>query len=340
MECVVGPDFICIGAPKAGTTWLYSQVKRHPDIWVPIVKELRYFDRKFPIARVMEKKGIKRGLLGAYRDYSRILILRSYKKALLERSFKDMIWVHRYLSGELTDQWYCSLFDDRNGYVKGELTTDYCALSEEAVGHIHDLLPYLKIILLIRDPVERAWSHARMLLPDLLGKKLENISEQEFIDYLRHPAAKQKGMYSRILEVWEKFYINTNYAWIDSEITLSEKNSDIQTSNQRPLQGQSPYVWNFQLGYDDEDRDINAALLFNIFGERIVDVGVNGAPDILEQPRPSLDFVYSHGFDQWKLKAKIKNILDPDVELTQGGETTRITQVGREFSIALQYGFR
>ena len=230
----MGPDFICIGAPKAGTTWLYSQFKKHPDIWVPIVKELRYFDRKFPIARVMEKKGIKRGLLGAYRDYSRILILRSYKKALLERSFKDMIWVHRYLSGELTDQWYCSLFDDRNGYVKGELTTDYCALSEEAVGHIHDLLPYLKIILLIRDPVERAWSHARMLLPDLLGKKLENISEQEFIDYLRHPAAKQKGMYSRILEVWEKFYP-------ESQISIGFYD-DIRSSPERLIRQQLGFL--------------------------------------------------------------------------------------------------
>jgi len=140
-------------------------------------------------------------------------------------------------------------------------------------------------------------------------------------------------------QMWERFYINTNFAWIDSEITLSEDNSAIQTSDQRPLQGQSPYVWNFQVGYDDEDRDINAALLFNIFGERIVDVGVNGAPDIYEEPRPSLDFVYSHGFKAWKLKIKLKNLLDPDIELTQGKETTRKFSLGREFSIAAQFRF-
>lgn len=139
--------------------------------------------------------------------------------------------------------------------------------------------------------------------------------------------------------VWEKFYINTNYAWIDSEITLNERNSDIQTSNQRPLQGQSPYVWNLQLGFDDDEKGINVALLYNVFGERIVDVGVNGAPDILEQPRPSLDFVYSQEFGNWKLKARLKNLLDPDVELTQGKETTRITTIGREFKLAAEYRF-
>ena len=95
----------------------------------------------------------------------------------------------------------------------------------------------------------------------------------------------------------------------------------------------------FQVGYDNADRDINAVLLYNVFGERIVDVGVNGAPDIYEQPRPSLDFIYSQGFGQWKLKAKLKNILDPQIELTQGAETTQSTRIGRELSIAVEYEF-
>jgi TonB-dependent receptor len=139
--------------------------------------------------------------------------------------------------------------------------------------------------------------------------------------------------------VWERFYINTNYAWIDSQITLSEDDASIQTSDQRPLQGQSPYVWNFQFGYDDDERDIHAALLYNVFGERIVDVGVSGSPDKYQQPRPSLDFVYSQGFGNWKLKGKLKNLLDPKIEITQGTETTRSTRIGREYSIALEYNF-
>ena len=139
--------------------------------------------------------------------------------------------------------------------------------------------------------------------------------------------------------VWERFYINPNYAWIDSQITLSEDDASIQTSDQRPLQGQSPYVWNFQFGYDDDERDIHAALLYNVFGERIVDVGVSGSPDKYQQSRPSLDFVYSQGFGNWKLKGKLKNLLDPKIEITQGTETTRSTRIGREYSIALEYNF-
>jgi len=138
-------------------------------------------------------------------------------------------------------------------------------------------------------------------------------------------------------EAWERFYVNTNYAWIDSEITLSDEDSDLQTSRSRPLQGQSPYVWNFQLGYDDEEREINTALVFNIFGERIVDVGILGTPDIYEEPRPSLDFVYKQGFGDWTVKFKFQNILDPDIELTQGGELKRLAKAGREISLGLEW---
>ncbi|OGT83573.1 MAG: hypothetical protein A3H91_02535 [Gammaproteobacteria bacterium RIFCSPLOWO2_02_FULL_61_13] len=38
------PDFLCIGAQKAGTTWLYENLRRHPEIFLPHRKELHYFD--------------------------------------------------------------------------------------------------------------------------------------------------------------------------------------------------------------------------------------------------------------------------------------------------------
>lgn len=141
-------------------------------------------------------------------------------------------------------------------------------------------------------------------------------------------------------DLWENFYVNTNYAWIDSEITLSPDNASVQTSNARPLQGQSPYVWNLQFGYDDEPRGINAALLYNVSGERIVDVGTNGAPDLYDEPRPFLDFVYSHRLRQnWKLTFRARNLLDSDVEITQGNETHIQFDIGRDYTLALEWNY-
>jgi hypothetical protein len=39
-----GPDFLCVGVHKGGTTWLYQQLDSHPDFWMPPLKELHYFD--------------------------------------------------------------------------------------------------------------------------------------------------------------------------------------------------------------------------------------------------------------------------------------------------------
>ncbi len=141
-------------------------------------------------------------------------------------------------------------------------------------------------------------------------------------------------------EWWSNWYVSTNYAWIDSTIQLSEQNAAVQTSDSRPLQGQSPYVFNFQLGYDDLDRGINTALVFNVFGKRIVDVGTNGAPDIYQQPQPSLDFVYAQKFrEHWKFKFRARNLLNPEVQITQGGETRRSFTVGREYAAAIEWSF-
>ncbi len=39
------PDFLGIGAVKAGTTWLHHQLCRHPELYLPPIKPVRYFDR-------------------------------------------------------------------------------------------------------------------------------------------------------------------------------------------------------------------------------------------------------------------------------------------------------
>jgi hypothetical protein len=41
------PDFLVIAPPKTGTSWLFENLRRHPQIYMPPVKELRYFDSKW-----------------------------------------------------------------------------------------------------------------------------------------------------------------------------------------------------------------------------------------------------------------------------------------------------
>jgi hypothetical protein len=212
MVSAPGPDFLCIGAPKTGTTWLYKHLAAHPRIWMPPIKELHYFDSRFPLPRAGEKVNVSTGLLGLFPQHPRRQIVRALARSCFRMSLKDLVWSFRYFSGVETDERYCALFG-RAERITGDLTTDYCALSSEAVQHVRALLPDVKIIFLMRNPIDRAWSHAKMLLPELLGKPPASISSEEFLAYLRHPAPRSRGDYLRTLKNWgeafppEQFFI-------------------------------------------------------------------------------------------------------------------------------------
>ncbi|MBK8285204.1 MAG: TonB-dependent receptor [Ahniella sp.] len=146
--------------------------------------------------------------------------------------------------------------------------------------------------------------------------------------------ARSLGTFDDRLANW---YLGANYAYINSTVELGTAN-DIQTNSSRPLQGQSPHVGNIQLGWRREGTE--ATLLYNVFGPRISQVGIFGAPDIEERPFHQVDFNYRHQLSEdWSLKLKLRNLLDPKVEFQQGDEITREFRRGRELSIGLDWKF-
>jgi outer membrane receptor protein involved in Fe transport len=138
----------------------------------------------------------------------------------------------------------------------------------------------------------------------------------------------------------EDAFAAANVAVVHSRVTLGDQ-SGASTSKERALQGQSPYVVNLQLGYDDAaGSGLTAVLLYNVFGERIRDVGRFGTPDIFEQPYHQLDLVFSQKLgDHWQLKAKAQNLLDREVEFQQGDEVSRRYKVGRSFGLSLGWSY-
>ncbi len=137
---------------------------------------------------------------------------------------------------------------------------------------------------------------------------------------------------------WENWYLGANYAWIDSEIRLDPARSGFNTNLVRPLEGQSPYVVNLQLGYQSSDGDREATLLYNVSGERIVQVGVDTQPDTYEQPFHQLDFTWKQRLgEHWAFRVRLRNLLDPRVEFRQGNERTREYRKGRELALSLEW---
>lgn len=134
------------------------------------------------------------------------------------------------------------------------------------------------------------------------------------------------------------FNVGFNYARIRSEIELDPASASYQTNASRPMQGQSPYVANLQLGYTDADGGREATLLFNRSGRRISEVGVAGQPDIYEESFNALDFSYKQRLgDDWRFGLRLRNLLDPAVNYTQGGLDTRRYRKGRELAVNVEW---
>ena len=58
MQKRTGPDFLCIGMSRSGTDWLRGHLRGHPDVWMPPIKEMTYFDdgRDFSPGERLKKK--------------------------------------------------------------------------------------------------------------------------------------------------------------------------------------------------------------------------------------------------------------------------------------------
>jgi len=133
------PDFLCVGAHKSGTTWLYQQLDSHPDFWMPPVKELHYLDQLSKVQRTSSPRCRDERDL---RFLENIRILSAEQHMDLER--------------------YAQLFEPKAALLSGDISPNYSTLSDAVIRRVIRYFPNLKVIFLARDPVERVWSHLSM----------------------------------------------------------------------------------------------------------------------------------------------------------------------------------
>jgi hypothetical protein len=121
------PNFILIGAAKSGTSSLYYYLKQHPQIYMPASR-----DQKEPDFFTLE--GESQECIGPYGPF--------------------------FLKNAITNlEDYLALFESVADEIAiGEASTSYI-YSEKAAHRIHHYIPEAKIIAILRDPAERAFSH-------------------------------------------------------------------------------------------------------------------------------------------------------------------------------------
>lgn len=98
----------------------------------------------------------------------------------------------------------------------------------------------------------------------------------------------------------------TNFAYIHSRVDVT----GINGAEDRPLQGQSPYIINAGIQYINSKNGLGISLSYNLIGRRIFIVGSTDEPTWWENPRNVLDFQIAKTFkERLELKLNVRDIL-------------------------------
>lgn len=199
------PSFLCIGMQKSGTTWLYENLALHPHVWMPKVKELMYFGRK----TVNDE--------GFWREYrvSSAAIAAADEYLHFHKDEIDPGFVQYLLSIGASDmfsrEWYERVYSAAPDHITtAEVAPEYFHLEEAGIQHIQEELDNPKIVVLLRDPVERAWSQVRMVAVD---QKLDPI--KDFYHLLEMPEVQKNMRFQEPIDLWRKHIAPENIGFFN-----------------------------------------------------------------------------------------------------------------------------
>ncbi len=205
-------DFLGIGAPRTATTWVWENLHQHPNVWLPPIKELHYFDRSlvYPSPSYLASSRLRDRLFGreAHNRKFREHFIRKIGASILRADSSALRWNLLYHLGTYNDEWYLSLFANGKGKVRGEITPAYSILNLEDVKHIRELFPDLKVLFTMRNPIERAWSSLRYSSMRGAFNGMDDFDKMK--EYIESPGHSLRGDYVRTLEIWGSCFPQEN----------------------------------------------------------------------------------------------------------------------------------
>lgn len=192
---IFGNLFLSIGAMKAGTTWLYAVLNRHPALHFTLEKEIHYFYHKYVNSRHLSE--VRR--LQSARD--RYLFRFDPDKANIDRIRGNLHWVANYLNRPVDDFWYNNLF---HMHGTQQWACDFSNLHAFVPGkawpQIAESCDQLRVLYTMRDPLKRLWSHTKFHLQMTGGlHHLDEWGPEDYQRFVRLPHIWENAEYGAVL---------------------------------------------------------------------------------------------------------------------------------------------
>ena len=182
---------------------MYHVLSRHPEVRLPPRKEIGYlWEKRFLPNRnytspFFDKHWYYRGI--------RTYIFRSFRnhmKPLRRRQLNlpKLLWDIRYAFLPHTDSWYSGLFD--NQHVSGDITPKYSELSEADLVEFRKSFGTTKILITLRDPIDREWSRAKMNLCKRQNRQPSEVGYDEWINHFDDDEQSKANDYAALYSRW------------------------------------------------------------------------------------------------------------------------------------------
>lgn len=193
------PDFLCIGAQKSGTSWLFKVLQEHPQIFMPPIKELHFFDRVNTDDAALRDR---------HHELARKLITKEKRKWFFADR-KRIDYLQRVVSHTtVTPEWYGETFSwpVAQGVRRGEITPSYLELSDDQVAYARKLLGPVKLIAVVRRPLDRQLSQLRMWAQRGDGTKVPRNDTEWMRLYKQMMRRGERGAYSEGIPAWQNHF--------------------------------------------------------------------------------------------------------------------------------------
>ena len=172
--------FVCVGAQKSGTTWLYEQFRHSNEVNFGFFKEIHYFDSLYSKTNYLTKKrfeGLKwqfdnnpdrveQWMCGDFKN------LNPQERKLLSSLF-----------GPVNDKWYVDSLRAESGW-SADFSPGYADIGVKGFEHLRSLCKRIHIIFILRTPVERAWSGLVHENRYVNKKNLESLATSKIAEWL------------------------------------------------------------------------------------------------------------------------------------------------------------
>jgi hypothetical protein len=203
------PNFFLVGAPKAGTTSLYHYLDQHPDIYMSAIKEPCFFSNEFR--------------------------LENFDPFLRRKFSRDAASTRKFLAGPMREKRFSGIITRWEDYLRLFANArNEPALGEASVGYLWSLaapeqiatrIPTARILIMLRDPSERAFSQylhglgagsIRWTFREHIQRNLRDTSRQFSI---HHPFL-EFGLYSEQLTRYRKRFGPNVWVGLYEDFTL------------------------------------------------------------------------------------------------------------------------